>query len=404
MKTLTLLLPLVLLLTSCGEAAPKNADAFFDPILTEEELEPMQDPAWEDPNSLKNFAEKYVFTYSELEIKQPSGMCWFAGRLHISDDNAMRVAALNPDGTLETLYLPDVMIPHAITTGDDGNLYVAHGWMNVGKGMQVSIGIFDTNYNEVSPTINAMIPCNPDRDRINSIAAVDDAVYLTLRGSTNEESGKIYKITSDGNVSDIGGNKSFGKLATMPGGFVFVNDDMPWIPQGGNQSKAQQGVSAIYKIAEDTVMGFAPLPTHMWYDFTEEKLTDWADAVTEQTEAPPSKEDIESWRTGIPVFGTTGYGGICISGDKILVASKELPVLHCFDLDLNYLWTQKIGYEGHSMWDLEQRYRNDEMDFIHFYALNMYICEDPNTGELYILQRPFSDTNTFGVLKGTPKV
>jgi hypothetical protein len=382
-----ILLSLLFLLTACGEAAPKNVDAFFDPILTEEELAELY-----GQNELKNFAEKYVFTYSELEIKQPSGMCWFAGRLHISDDSAMRVAALNPDGTLEPFYLPDVKIPHAITTSDDGNLYVVHSKSLLSNGVQASLSVFDSNYNAVS-TISFVIPCDPDNGYYNSIVAIDGSVYLTLTYMGGDENGEIFKITMDGKVSDIGGNKSFGSLAPIPGGMVFVNGGFP---------DQQQGVSAVYKIVEEAVTGMVTLPTDMVYSFSEEDLDAWKNAVIEKTGVSPSRSDWGKYQQGLPIFGPAGYGGICYTGDKILVTSKELPVLHCFDLDLNYLWTQKIGYEGHSMWDLEQRYRNDEMDSIHFYALNMYICEDPNTGELYILQRPFSDTNTFGVLKGTP--
>jgi hypothetical protein len=399
MRKLYLLLPIILLLVSCGKETSLNEGAFFDPVKTDEELS-----ALVGQNELKTFAENYVFIYSDVKIKQPTGMCWFNGKLHISDNVSMQVAALNPDGTLETAYLPGVNNPQAIATGSDENLYVVYGQMHVADGILVSIGIFDTDYNEVSPAIEAVIPCDPDKTRINSIAAVDDAVYLTLSVASDAESGKIYKFTSDGKVSDIGGNKSFGNLARIPGGFVFVNSDMPAVSQGGNQQSSLKGVSAIYKIAEDAVVDFITLPTHMSYEFTEEELEAWSDAVAEQTGSPPSEEDAGEWRKGIPIFATVGYGGICLAGDKIIVASKELPVLHCFDLDMNYLWTQKVYYEGHNFWDLEQRYRDGDMLFLHFYAYNLFMCEDPATGTLYILQRPLSDTNTFGILKGTPIV
>jgi hypothetical protein len=357
MRKLAILLQLLLMLTACGKtAAQKNADAFFDPLRTYDELNSMQEIY--DPQTLSN---RYTFTYTELKMSQPSGMCWFNGRLHLSDDRDMRVAALGKDGTLETVYLSDVRSPLALTSSADGSLYVGHGGNNSSRGKQYSLTVFDQGYNVISGT-DFTINGDPDTIRPNSLAVTSSGVYLTLQSNINGEEGVIYKIEPDGKVSSVGGNNSFGNLSAIPDGFVFVNDRFTHIYNPDTRtSMSQPGLSAIYKFTGDT--------------------------VTDSVAIPPNI----SFGDSAYLSANSGIGGISYYGEQILIADQFTKMILAFDQELNYLWAQQIAYDKQS----------DTQTDAGSTLLCQFFTIDPDTGNLYISGSD-SMSGKFGLVMGTP--
>jgi hypothetical protein len=398
MRKYCLTFSLLFLLSACGKTAgSSDQDAFFDPVIQINNGL----PAMEAEYDVLNFAEYYTFEYIDManEVAQPSDICWFNGALHIADDVNTRITVLNADNSITPLYLSAIRLPLAMAAGADGNLYVVQGGMPVSDGMQYSVSVFDKNY-DVTSEIAFKIPGNSETIRANDIAITENGeIYLTLSASENEQEGKIYKISPQGEVLEIAGNKSFGKLASVPGGFAFVNDGFPYVLNRDTmESSMESGVSAIYKLSGGDGYISKLLPVNTVFPFTEEELGKWAQVFTELEGAPPNEEDWEIYKDGISVFAQIGYGGICFSDEKIIVVNQQLPVIYCFDLELNYLWTQKMEYDSYDYWDLEARYREYKEGRYVLPTGYTEMCADPSGG-IYVINRTSSG---YGIVKGTP--
>lgn len=235
--------------------------------------------------------------------------------------------------------------PFALTTDATGGLYVVLNgiWSKNSAGFEIAV--FDKDLVYIK-TIPFAIKSNAEYVLPESLAVnPDGSFYLTLQAKEKDEDGKIYSISSDGKVSVVAGNKSFGYLLALPEGLFFVNSSFPYgFDKETGKPIHQFGLSALYKLPTDGVATHVILPPAMKGPLSEKELEKWVQIYTELNGEAPSSEEISNTRKdGSFLFMMNGSGGLFRLGDDIAVAFDGFNVMHVFSTELEYRYSQYLN-------------------------------------------------------------
>jgi hypothetical protein len=382
---------------------------FFDPLRTAEELEHMCETEKEtlnmlSENDLSNFVDRYDFSAvaPEVRINQLTDILWLNGQLLIADSDIDRgIHVLDSDlkhiDTIKRTPEHLMITPYVLAADDGGRLYAVIN-MSRGRGeYNFSIAVFDADLN-YERAIPFSIKSDAEVLEPQSIAVnPNGGFYLALHGNDSHEDGKIYSITEDGTVAVVGGNKSFGYLLTDADNLYFVNGGFSYeFDSESGYFIGRSGISALYKLQNDTAVDTIVLPPYMHTPYREEEIAEWIDVWTEHFGEAPSELVLSSIYEGFNVPLTDGAGGLFRLKDDIAVVTKY-SVMHVFDKELNYIYSNRLGEANNSAEELRRNLTEPG------YKKVVAACAD-DEGNIYIAYRSVTnDRQYYGIFKGTPK-